>query len=222
MSDRRSTRKTPPAAKRGDHARIEVTSRAELRGWLTTNHSQTESIWLVTWKKATGDKHLPYAAIVDEALCFGWIDSLPRKLDETRTMLRLSPRKPRSAWSQVNKDKVAALMAAGLMTPAGLAKIQQAKSDGSWDALNEVETLSVPADLAAGLAKNAAARDHFDAFPRSVKRGILEWIASARQPETRQRRIAETVAKAAENLRANHPRQLKRPSAAVKPGKPSR
>lgn len=222
MSERRSPPKSEPPRARGDHARVEVASRTELRTWLAANHTQAESIWLVTWKKATADKHVPYAAIVEEALCFGWIDSLPRKLDDERTMLRLSPRKAGSAWSQVNKYKVAALIAAGLMTPAGLAKIQQAKADGSWDTLNEVETLTVPADLAAALAGNADARRYFDAFPRSAKRGILEWIASARQPETRQRRVADTVAKAAENIRANHARQLKPPGAADKPGKASR
>lgn len=218
MSRGRAPKEKITARRRSDHAQVEVASRAELRSWLAANHTQADSIWLVTWKKATADKHVPYATIVDEALCFGWIDSLPRKLDATRTMLRLSPRKPGSAWSRVNKDKVAALVAEGLMTPSGLAKIQQAKADGSWDALNEVETQTLPADLSAALAGNANARRHFDAFPRSVKRGILEWIASARQPETRQRRIAETVAKASDGLRANHVRQLKRPKAATAPG----
>jgi len=171
---------------------------------------QRESIWLVTWKKAAGARYLPYGAIVDEALAFGWIDSLPRALDAERTMILLSPRKTGSSWSAVNRERVERLIAAGAMHPAGLARVAAAKADGSWSRLDAVEALTIPDDLAAALVPGSVADGHFHAFPRSVARRILEWIGNARTPETRARRIAETAAKAADNLRANHARQPKR------------
>lgn len=193
-----------------DFARVEVDGRTALRRWLEAHHMQRESIWLVTWKKAAGARHLPYGAIVDEALAFGWIDSLPRALDAERTMILLSPRKAGSSWSAVNRERVERLIAAGAMHPAGLTKIAAAKADGSWSRLDAVEALTIPDDLAAALIPGSVADGHFRAFPRSVTRGILEWIGNARTPETRARRIAETAAKAADNLRANHARQPKR------------
>lgn len=183
--------------------RVEVSSRGELRAWLLANHHRAESIWLVTWRKADATRHLPYDAIVEEALCFGWVDSLPRKLDEQRTMLLLSPRKPGSAWSGVNKARVERLLANGQMHPSGMAKIDMAKADGSWIFLDDVDRLEVPADLAAAFAVDEVARAHFDAFPPSARRGILEWIKQARQAPTRMRRIAETVRLAHDNIRAN-------------------
>jgi uncharacterized protein YdeI (YjbR/CyaY-like superfamily) len=182
---------------------VEVKSRAEWRAWLVAHHGQAESIWLVTHKKAEGDKHVPYEVVVEEALCFGWVDSLPRKLDERRSMLLLSPRKPGSAWSRINKERAERMIAAGLMTPAGLARVEQAKADGSWSRLDEVEALAVPGDLAEALAACPNASRNFEAFPRSVKRGILEWIMQAKRPETRAKRVAETARLAAENKRAN-------------------
>jgi uncharacterized protein YdeI (YjbR/CyaY-like superfamily) len=118
-------------------------------------------------------------------------------------MLWLSPRKPGSGWSKLNKERVERVIAAGLMTPAGLEKIETAKQDGSWSALDAIEALEVPADLAEALASYASARQHFDAFPRSVKRGILEWIANAKRPATRAKRIEETAHLAEDNIRAN-------------------
>lgn len=185
-----------------DHARIEIASRAELRQWLAANHEQTASIWLVTWKK--GDpRHLPYNDLVEEALCFGWVDSLPRKLDASRSMILLSPRRPGSAWSKPNKDRVARLIRDGLMTSAGLAKIEAAKRSGAWTKLDAVEALTVPDDLAAALRASPPAADHWEHFPRSVKRGILEWIEQAKRPETRAKRIAETATRATQGERAN-------------------
>ncbi|MDE2385014.1 MAG: YdeI/OmpD-associated family protein [Alphaproteobacteria bacterium] len=189
-----------------EHARVEISSRAELRAWLSKHHGQPQSIWLVTRKKPD-PRNVPYNDIVEEALCFGWVDSLPRALDEKRSMLRLSPRKPGSAWSKLNKQRVATLIASGLMQPAGLAVVEAAKASGTWDRLNEVEELHVPDDLAATLKKNKMAKGYFDLFPRSVKRAILEWILSAKKQETRASRIAETVSKAEKNIRANQWRQ---------------
>ncbi|NJL49793.1 MAG: hypothetical protein HC929_23195, partial [Leptolyngbyaceae cyanobacterium SM2_5_2] len=180
-----------------------VESRAQWRQWLAENHTRTEGIWLITYKKAVGKPYVSYDETVEEALCFGWIDSKPNKLDEERTMLWFAPRKPGTGWSALNKRRITALIEASLMRPPGLAKIEMAKQDGSWTALDAIERLEIPPDLAAALATNEVAKTNFDAFPRSAKRGILEWIASAKRPETRADRIAETVDLAAQNIRAN-------------------
>lgn len=186
---------------------VQIERRREWRAWLTANHQQTEGIWLVTFKKHCGNKYVSYDDVVEEALCFGWVDSLPRRLDDDRTMLWLAPRQSGSGWSKLNKDRVERMIAAGLMTPAGLAKIDAAKRDGSWTALDAIENLEIPPDLAAALAEFGVARQNFEAFPRSVKRGILEWIASAKKPTTRAKRIHETASLAQENIRANQWRQ---------------
>lgn len=186
-----------------DLPRIEVTSRAQLRAWLEAHHASSTSVWLVTWKKQHPERHLPYDAIVEEALCFGWVDSLPRKLDAERSMLLLAPRKRGSAWSAANKARIARLIEDGKMTPTGLAAVEAAKADGSWSFLDDVERLEVPPDLADALARHPEAAEHFAAFPRSVRRGILEWIKQAKRPETRSRRIEETAREAARNRRAN-------------------
>ncbi len=191
----------------GEHyQRVEVTSRQVLRDWLSKHHGQKESIWLVTFK-AGDERYLPYADMVREALCFGWIDSLPRKLDEQRTMRLLSPRKPKSAWSKANKLYVDELIAAGMMMPSGLKIIEAAKASGSWSKLDAVEKLDVPADLKKALKISRIAAENFAAFPQSVRKAILDWISQAKKPETRAARIAETVAKANDNIRANQWRQ---------------
>jgi uncharacterized protein YdeI (YjbR/CyaY-like superfamily) len=140
-----------------DFPRVEITRRAQLRDWLAAHHSTSSSVWLVRWKKAHPKKHVPYDAVVEEALCFGWVDGLPRKLDADRSMLLLSPRKPGSAWSAANKARVARLQATGMMHAAGLAVISAAQADGSWSFLDDVERLEVPDDLAAALAAFPAA-----------------------------------------------------------------
>jgi uncharacterized protein YdeI (YjbR/CyaY-like superfamily) len=182
---------------------LQIESRAQWRTWLQRNHPQTEGIWLVTFKKHCGDRYVSYDDVVEEALCFGWIDSLPRRLDEDRTMLWLAPRQAGSGWSKLNKDRVAKLMAAGLMTPAGLEKVTAAQQDGSWSTLDAIENLEIPDDLALAFSQFEQARQNFEAFPRSVKRGILEWIASAKKPATRAKRITETATLAQANIRAN-------------------
>lgn len=186
---------------------VEVTSRAQWRGWLEANHHQSQSIWLVTYKAHTGERHVPYSDVVEEALCFGWVDSLPRKFDVDRSMLLLSPRKPRSAWSRANRERVERLTAQGLMHPAGLAVVAAAKASGRWTFLNSVEDLSVPADLSAAFDSHPGAREAFSDFPPSVRRGILEWIAQARTDPTRQKRVDETARLAAQGIRANQFRQ---------------
>lgn len=185
-----------------DYPRVEVSSRAEWRAWLESHHRRTTGIWLVTYKAADA-RYVSYADVVEEALCFGWIDSLPRKLDAARTMLLVSPRRAGSAWSKVNKDRVEGLLARGLMMPAGLDRVATAKCDGSWAKLDLVDALVIPDDLAAALAALPLASAHWDAFPPSIRRGILEWIEQAKRPETRAERVRATAEGAAENRRAN-------------------
>jgi uncharacterized protein YdeI (YjbR/CyaY-like superfamily) len=182
---------------------IHPKSRAEWRAWLKQNHAQTEGIWLISYKKATGQPRLDYNEAVEEALCFGWIDSKPNKLDEERSMLWFAPRQAGSGWSRLNKERVERMTAAGLMTPAGLEKIEAARQDGSWQALDAIEALEIPPDMETALAAYPSARQHFEAFPRSVKRAILEWISTAKRPQTRARRIEETARLAEQNIRAN-------------------
>jgi uncharacterized protein YdeI (YjbR/CyaY-like superfamily) len=183
--------------------RFQPASLPEWRDWLHANHARRDGVWLVLPKKGSGIDGVALSDAVDEALCFGWVDSLPRKLDERRSMLLVSPRKAGSNWSAVNKGKVERLVLEGRMAPAGLAKVAAAKADGSWTALDMVEALEIPDDLAAAFAALPPAADNWAGFPRSAKRGILEWILNAKTPATRARRIDETARLAAEGTCAN-------------------
>jgi uncharacterized protein YdeI (YjbR/CyaY-like superfamily) len=188
-----------------EHAeRFQPARLAEWRAWLAENHDRPGGVWLVMWRAGSGGPRIPYEGLVEQALCFGWIDSTGRRLDAERTMVWFTPRKARSGWSRINKERIDRLVASGEMTPAGLAPIEAAKADGSWTLLDDVEDLVVPDDLAAALAAAPPARAHWDAFPRSAKRAILVWLLQARRPQTRARRVAEIAGKAAVNERA-HP-----------------
>lgn len=189
--------------------RVQPQDRDAWRQWLEENHAEQAGVWLVTFKKSAGSPRLEYNDAVEEALCFGWIDSKPSKLDEQRSMLWFSPRKAKSGWSRINKQRVEKLMAEGRMHAAGLLVIEQSKANGSWDKLDEVEDLVVPVDLRVALEKYENAAENFAAFPRSARRAILEWILNAKKPETRARRVEETAEMASRNERAN---QWKRPS----------
>jgi len=178
-------------------------TREKWRDWLGRHHSRDEGVWLISYKKATGKPRFSYDEAVEEAVCFGWIDSLPRKLDEERSMLYFAPRKAGSNWSRLNKERVEKMLDAEKMMPTGLAKVEAAKEDGSWNALDGVENLEIPTDLAEAFANYPHSAENFDAFPRSAKRGILEWIFNAKRPQTRAKRIGETASLAAQNIRAN-------------------
>jgi uncharacterized protein YdeI (YjbR/CyaY-like superfamily) len=186
-----------------DAAHVEARTRKEWRSWLEENHQQPAGVWLVTYKKATGLGTLDYAQSVEEALCFGWIDSRPGKVDAQRSKLWFAPRKPKSVWSKVNKERVERLTAAGQMHAAGLEMVHLARRTGTWQALEPVDSMEIPADLAALYKTNPIAARNFDAFPPSAKKGILQWIQSAKTPATRGKRLQETVSLAARNLRAN-------------------
>ena len=190
-------------ARHDGDSRTEVGERAAWRAWLAAHHEEAPGTWLVSFKKATGRPAIGYEASVEEALCFGWIDSLARRLDDERTMLLFTPRKRGSRWSRPNKERIARLEAAGRMTPAGAAAVTAAKADGTWTALDEVEELVVPDDLAAAFAAHPGAAEAWDGFPRSVRRGDLEWILDAKRPPTRAKRIAETATRAAVGERAH-------------------
>ncbi len=162
-------------------------------------------MWLVTYKKAADPaRYLSYDDIVEEALAYGWVDSLPRALDEQRSMRLVAPRRPKSSWSAVNKARIAKLIAAKQLAAPGRAAVERAKADGSWTALDEVETLTPPADLLRAFRDHPGSAHFFDAFPKSSKRLILEWINSAKTATTREKRIDETARLAAENQRAHH------------------
>ncbi len=185
-----------------DLPRFHPRDRRSWRRWLQRNHDRAAGVWLIYYKQESGRPRVPYDDAVEEALCFGWIDSTVRKLDDERYVQLFTPRKARSNWAKSNKVRVERLIAAGLMTEAGLAKIEAAKRDGSWNALDSVEALEIPRDLGRALKASSAAARHFASFSPSSKRGILAWIASARKPETRAARIEKTVRMAERGLRA--------------------
>jgi uncharacterized protein YdeI (YjbR/CyaY-like superfamily) len=179
-----------------------VETRAGWRAWLAEHHEDATGVWVVTWRKGEGPT-VSYDDLVEEALCFGWIDSRGGRREGGRTALLMTPRRARSAWSALNKQRVARLSSAGLMHASGEAVVAAARESGTWTALDSVERLEVPDDLAQALSGLPPARDHWDAFPRSVRRAILEWVTGARRPETRARRVEETARLARQNLRAH-------------------
>ena len=179
------------------------------RAWLSKHQTDGEGVWLISWKKSSGKPAMSYDEAVDEAIAFGWVDSLTRSLDDERSMLWFAPRKEKSSWSRVNKDRVERLIRDGRMMPSGMALVEAAKRSGTWSALDEVENLTEPADLAGALDANPVARESWNGFPRSAKRAILEWISLAKKPETRLVRIETTVSEAAQGRRANQWRQTK-------------
>ena len=183
--------------------KVEIKTRSDLRKWLQAHYLQNQGVWLIKYKKSH-KYYLSYDDVVEECICFGWIDSLPRKLDEQKTMLYISPRKKGSNWSKANKERVKKLELVGLIQKAGLIKIEQAKKDGSWSFLDDVEALILPDDLKQAFSENQVAQKNFENFPPSSKRGILEWIKNAKRPETRAKRIQNTVQKATKGIRANY------------------
>ena len=150
--------KTPPNS-------VHPKTRAEWRMWLSKNYMQAEGIWLITFKKASGKPRIEYDDAVEEALCFGWVDSKPNKLDDERAMLWFAPRKAGTGWSKLNKSRAEKLIASGLMTPAGLSRIEAAKQDGSWNALDSIEALEIPPDLEKALADDKVAQEYSCMIP---------------------------------------------------------
>lgn len=176
---------------------VEVGSARELREWLASASAGDGPVWLVHGRKAARDRYLPYGALVEELLCFGWIDSRPRALDETRTMVLIARRKPGSNWSKDNRERVARLESEGRMRAPGRRAVELARRDGSWDRLRETESGQAPADLAAAL-KGADAQAGWEELSLATRRRALEFLLAAKRPETRARRIAQIVSASAE------------------------
>ncbi len=176
-------------------------SRDHWRQWLQENHESKPSIWLIYYKKKANMPSLTYNEAVDEALCFGWIDSTTKSLDEERFMQFFCKRKPTSVWSKINKAKVKTLIEEGLMTTAGLKSIEIAKQNGSWTILDEVEELKMPDDLIAAFKAKKGAGEFFMSFSNSSQKAILQWLVLAKRTETRQKRIDEIVELASQNLK---------------------
>ncbi|MGK3204580.1 YdeI/OmpD-associated family protein [Amycolatopsis sp. MEPSY49] len=183
---------------------VDVTSAAGWREWLAG--ARVPAAWLVIRRKGSSAPGVRPAEAMEQALCFGWIDSKALRRDAESTYLCFTPRNPKSTWSRVNRERVARLTSAGLMTPAGQAVVDLARRTGTWDALAEAQDGVIPDDLRAALDGDAVARACFEGFPPSSRRLILEWIAKAKRPETRKRRIERTVELARENRRAAHPK----------------
>lgn len=151
------------------------------------------------YKQGSGKPRVSYADAVEEALCFGWVDSRPNKVDAERYRQLFSPRKSTSPWSKLNKARVERLIAQGVMTEAGLAVVTQSRHNGSWKVYDQIEALQVPDDLQAALSEHAEAQRHFAAFSSSAKKQLLWWVASAKRAETRTQRITQLVAAARNN-----------------------
>lgn len=195
-----SLRKAGATMAAEEHERVEVSSAGELRAWLTANHEQDESVWLVTFKKHHGDRYVSRDEVLDELIGFGWIDGARRKLDDDRTMQLISPRRVHH-WSKSYKDRAERLIAAGRMHDSGQRAIDRSKELGLWALMDDVDALLIPEDLRDALAARPAASANFDSLPDSAKRNTLRWIKLAKTDTTRQKRVEETSRRAARNER---------------------
>jgi uncharacterized protein YdeI (YjbR/CyaY-like superfamily) len=184
-----------------DAPQVHADDRDTWRAWLEANHETAGGAWLVTWRAGSGRVGLDYKVAVEEALCFGWVDSTGGRVDDERGKLYFAPRKSGSGWAATNKARIERLMAQGLMAPAGLATIERAKVNGSWTLLDSVERLEVPADLADALAAQPLATVNFGAWPPSVRKQALTSLAYAKRPETRLARIRKLADAAERNIR---------------------
>lgn len=177
-------------------------NREAWREWLSKNHDKIKNVWIKIYKKQSQATSVSFDEALEEALCFAWVDSSMKGTNEDYYYQYFGQRNPKSNWSKYNKAKVEKLIESGLMAEAGMKVINFAKENGYWKALDDVENLINPADLQLALDNNPTAKAYFEAFPRSVKRSILEWLLNAKQEETRNKRIRETVALAQQNIRA--------------------
>ncbi len=192
-----------PATWKFDYPIYHAETRAQWRSWLLHNHNSAPGVWLCSWRSATGRPTCPYPEVVEEAICFGWIDSTVNRLDDDRNLQMLTPRKPKSTWTRLNRQRVADMEAAGLMTDGGRKAVEVAKGNGWWTIYDPVEDLIEPDHLAKALDANPAARHAWDGFPPSARKMMLWWVISAARDDTRAKRIATIVAKAAIGERAH-------------------
>lgn len=186
-----------PKASKAD-APLRFAHQRALEAWLAKHHASSDGIWLEIAKAGAPEPTVTYAEAVDSALIYGWIDGQKKALDATHWLQRFTPRRPRSVWSKINRDKVAALIAADRMKPAGLAEVERAKADGRWDAAyDSPRTAEVPADLRAALDAVQAAAKFFATLDGRNRYAVLWRVQTAKQPATRARRIAQLVAQLA-------------------------
>lgn len=190
-----------PATWRFGYPIYHPASREAVRAWLESNHASARGVWLASWRRTTDRPTVAYADMVEEAICFGWIDSTVSVLDDDRTLQLFTPRRPRGSWTRLNRARVSRMEQEGRMTDAGRQVVEVARANGSWTIFDAVEDLLEPAELAAALDAAPAARDHWDAFPPSARKAMLWWVISARKPETRARRIGRLVDDATEGRR---------------------
>ncbi|GAL87776.1 hypothetical protein MYP_5007 [Sporocytophaga myxococcoides] len=176
-------------------------SRKDWRKWLEKNHQSKKGIWLVYYKTSTKIPSLTWSEAVDEALCFGWIDSTKKTIDDERYMQYFSNRNPNSTWSKINKEKVTRLIDNNLMTQAGFESIKTAKQNGRWDTMLDIEELILPEDLKIELNKNKSSMDFFLNQSKSIKIAMLHWVVTAKRIETRKKRIDEIAQLAGKGLR---------------------
>ena len=172
-----------------------IPDRSRWRHWLVKNHDREQrGIWLIFYKKNTNRPTLEYEQAVEEAICFGWIDSIIKKIDERKYTRKFTPRKDGSMWSELNKKRAGKMIKQGRMTKAGLAKIRIAKKTGVWDKDPRPKiSLDIPDEFAAALAKNKKAKDNFNKLALTYRRHYIGWIAIAKRAETKKRRIAESI-----------------------------
>jgi len=176
---------------------ISIHTQAEWRQWLMDNHLVEKSVWIICHTKNSGQPAVAWSELVDEALCFGWIDSTRKTIQKGSFKQLFSRRKSKGTWSRVNKEKIVKLIANGQMTPAGLEVIRLAQENGSWSALDSVEELFIPEDLDSALRSYPEAEAFFAGLSKSAKKMLLQWIALAKRPETRNKRIVEIAEQAA-------------------------
>ena len=176
-------------------------SKQEWRQWLEENHRLKQSVWLVYYKKKSGMPSISWSEAVDQALCFGWIDSTAKPIDEHTYKQFFTKRKPKSVWSKVNKQKIERLIEQGLMVQAGHECIEIAKLNGSWTILDDVEELTIPEDLEKEFNTQPNLKDFFLSLSKSVRKSILHRLKMAKRLETRQKRIAEIAELAAQKLK---------------------
>ena len=189
--------------KHDDAERVEFATRQGWRDWLAENHATSTGVFVVYFKKSAGRSGPTYDDLIEEALCFGWVDSVARAVDEQRTSLWFCPRKKGSGWAATNKARIARLEAEGLIAPAGRAAIEQAKKDGSWSKLDRSEAIVTPPALARALRAYPGSKRNFDAFPPGVRKQLIFWVDDAKRAETRDQRADEIARLAQQNIRAN-------------------
>ena len=175
---------------------------AAWRAWLAANYDTARGVWVASWRKASGRDPVAYEDLVEEAICFGWIDSTVNILDDERGLQLMTPRKAKSGWTRLNRQRVAALEAQGRMTDAGRRAVEVAQANGWWTIYDAVEDLLEPADLADALDRSPTARAAWNGFPPSARKQMLWWVASAGKPATRTSRIAKIVSEAEHGRRA--------------------